>query len=102
MAEAIHIPESSAPTSEFSTLYDNGVDAYSRGQYQQALDYYRQALAIARETECRACEGATLHDIGMVYQAQELYDQALEYHQQALVIAREVGLRVLEEDIQSY
>ncbi|NJL23555.1 MAG: tetratricopeptide repeat protein [Leptolyngbyaceae cyanobacterium SM1_3_5] len=48
-------------------------------EYPRALDYYQQALAIAREIGDRAGEGRTLSNIGLVYADQEEYLQALDY-----------------------
>jgi tetratricopeptide (TPR) repeat protein len=70
-----------------------------RGQYDQALHNYQQALVITREVGNRAGEGTTLNNIGLVYDALGQYDQALETYQQALVIHREVGNRAGEKAV---
>jgi tetratricopeptide (TPR) repeat protein len=72
---------------------------HARGQYDQALQNYQQALVIHREVGNRPMEGATLSNIGETYQAQGQYDQALENFQQALVIIREVGDKASEETV---
>ncbi len=68
----------------------------AQGQYDQALNQYRQALVIRREVGDRAGEGTTLNYIGGIHDSQGQYDQALNQYQQALVIAREVGDRTGE------
>ena len=78
------------------TLNNIGLVYDDQGRYEEALAYYQQALAIAREVGDRAEEGTTLHNIGGVYHAQGRYEEALAYHQQALAIAREVGDRAGE------
>ena len=47
------------------------------GQYQQALDYFHQSLAIRREIGDRQGEGIDLNDIGRVYGTLGQYQQAL-------------------------
>ncbi|MCK4600418.1 tetratricopeptide repeat protein [Candidatus Bipolaricaulota bacterium] len=83
-------------TSELADLLARGHAAYGKGSYEEALNYYKQALVISREVGHRAGEGTTLNNIGLVYCGQGQYDQALEYCKQALVIFREVGDRAGE------
>ncbi len=66
------------------------------GQYQEALDYYQQSLAIDREIRNRAGEGAILNNIGGIYSSLGQYQEALDYLQQSLVIDREIGDRIKE------
>jgi tetratricopeptide (TPR) repeat protein len=73
-------------TSEGTILSDIGVVYGELGQYEEALGYLQQALAIRREVGDRTGEGATLNEIGVVYETQGQYGQALDYLQQALVI----------------
>jgi tetratricopeptide (TPR) repeat protein len=61
-----------------SDLNEKGVTSYRRGQYQEALNYYRQALAIHREVGDRAEEGKTLYNIGRVHEVLGQYGQALK------------------------
>ncbi len=93
---AFQIAKPSATTTEVSQLNERGLDAYNKGQYREALNYYQQALLIAQEKGDWAKKGAMLNNIGTVYKSQGQYDQALEYFQQALVIAREKGDRAGE------
>jgi tetratricopeptide (TPR) repeat protein len=85
-----------APSSTVPDLNERGLAAYTQGQYPEALNYFQQALVIAREVGNRAGEGTTLNNIGLVYQAQGRYDQALQNYQQALVVSREIGNRAGE------
>ena len=66
---------------------------YSLGQYQQAIEYYQQWLAIAREIGDRGGEANSLGNLGNAYYSLGQYQQAIEYHQQSLAIAREIGDR---------
>jgi tetratricopeptide (TPR) repeat protein len=80
----------------YQILLDSGTDAIDIGQYDEALNYYNQALVIAREVGDRVGEGDTLTYIGFVYKAKGQHDQALEYYNQSLVIYREIGDRTRE------
>ena len=66
------------------------------GELQRALEYFGQALPIAREVGDRAGEAVTLNNIGGVYHGLGEPRRALEYYGQALPIAREVGDRAGE------
>src|ERR1700730_18448721 len=59
------------------------------GEYEQALGYLQQALAIRREID-RKGEGRTYRNMGTVYEVMGQADSALEYYKQALTIAQEV------------
>ncbi len=80
-----------SPSKDQETLLTKGIDAYGNGLYPEALNYFRQALVIAREVEDRVNEGTILHHVGNVYTSQGRHRQALENLRQALVIRREVG-----------
>ena len=69
-------------------------NAYSDlGQVERAIEYYEQALAIAREIGDRRGEGADLGNLGTAYLTLGQVERAIEYYEQALVIAREIGDR---------
>jgi tetratricopeptide (TPR) repeat protein len=93
------IEEDLSPSSKAFDLHKRGSSSYNQGQYEEALNYYQQALVITREVGDRTGEGTTLNNIGAAYQARGQYDQALQNYQQALVIHREVGNRVMEGTI---
>ncbi|MEO0405852.1 MAG: tetratricopeptide repeat protein [Cyanobacteria bacterium P01_A01_bin.135] len=66
------------------------------GQYQTAIEYHEQALAIMREIEDRAGEGITLGNLGVVYEILSQYQEAIDLYEQRLAIAREVDDRTGE------
>jgi tetratricopeptide (TPR) repeat protein len=64
---------------------------YSIGEYQKALEYYKEALSIAQAIKDKAGEGATLNNISSIYYARGDLDRALKYLEQSLEIQRAVG-----------
>jgi tetratricopeptide (TPR) repeat protein len=63
------------------------------GDRQRALEYYGQALPIAREVGDRAGEAAALNNIGLAYDGLGERRRALEFYGQALPIRREVAVK---------
>jgi tetratricopeptide (TPR) repeat protein len=71
----------------------------SIGQYQEALKFHQQSLAIQREIGVaegtrsdRNGEANSLNNLGNVYQSLGQYQEALEFYQQSLEIEREIGV----------
>ena len=65
---------------------------------RKAIEYYEQALDIAREIGDRRGEGADLGNLGNAYSDLGEARKAIEYYEQALAIAREIGDRRGEGD----
>ncbi|MDW8293667.1 MAG: tetratricopeptide repeat protein, partial [Anaerolineae bacterium] len=70
-----------------------GIAYTALGQAARAIEYYQQALAIAREIGDRRSEGAWLGNLGNAYGDLGQVARAIEYYQQAFAIAREIGDR---------
>jgi tetratricopeptide (TPR) repeat protein len=71
--------------------------AYSNlGQVERAIEYHKQALAIAREVGDRRSEGYQLGNLANVYHDLGQMERAIECHQQALAIARVIDDRYVE------
>jgi tetratricopeptide (TPR) repeat protein len=70
-----------------------GILHYTLGEMRRAIEYYEEALAIAREIGDRRGEGADLGNLGNAYSALGEVARAIDYYQQALEIAREIGDR---------
>jgi len=66
------------------------------GQYQKAIEFHQQSLAIAREIGDRFGESRSLNTLGLAYKSLGQYQKAIEFHQQSLAIAREIGDRLGE------
>jgi tetratricopeptide (TPR) repeat protein len=82
---------------EGSHLGKLGVAYHHLGQVEQAIVYYDQVLAIAREIGFRYGEEWHLGRLGGAYRDLGQLEQAIEYLDQALVIAREIQDRAGEE-----
>ena len=64
---------------------------YQLGNAKKAIDYYEQALKIAREIGDIRNEGADLGNLGNAYSTLGDAKKAIDYYEQALKIAKEVG-----------
>jgi CHAT domain-containing protein/Tfp pilus assembly protein PilF len=62
-----------------------------QGEYAKALNYYQQALVIAKELNNPEHQVATLNNIGKVYTRLGEYTKALEYLSHALVIGKDLS-----------
>ena len=72
---------------EIGLIYD------ARGEYDEALEYYRQSEEISKEGGDRAGLAPIYNNIGEIYRARGEYDEALEYYRQSEEIRKEVGDR---------
>jgi len=67
-------------------------NAYSAlGDAKKAIDYFEQALKIAREIGDRRGEGNRLGNLGLAYRALGDAKKTIDYFEQGLKIAREIG-----------
>jgi len=77
--------------SEAYALLNMGRVSRRLNEYKKALDCYKQALAIQRETGNRGHEAETLDEMGALAAAEGDYQKALELHKQAIEIQHTVG-----------
>ncbi len=70
-----------------------GIVAQEQRQWDQAENYFQQALKIKIEFEDRYSQASTYHQLGIVAQEQRQWNQAEHYYQQALHIKIEFGDR---------
>ena len=66
---------------------------HSIGQYDEAKEYFKEALLITTEIDNREGEGSCYANLGSVFESLGQYDKAKEYLQKALVIATEIDHR---------
>jgi tetratricopeptide (TPR) repeat protein len=69
-----------------SILHQLGMVAQEQRQWEQAEQYYQQALEIKKEFNARYEQAGTLHQLGRVAQEQRQWEQAREAFLQALEI----------------
>lgn len=62
-----------------------------RGQFEDALVYYKQSLAISEGISDMNSMAKTLNNIGVVYSNLGNFSKALDYHLRSLVIKEEIG-----------
>ena len=74
-----------------ASLTSLGNAYHSLGQYQQAIQYHQQSLAIDIETGDRNGEATSYIGLGSAYLSLGQYQQAIQYHQQSLAIFTEIG-----------
>ncbi|MEW5717494.1 MAG: tetratricopeptide repeat protein [Chloroflexota bacterium] len=61
------------------------------GNFDDALPYLKQSLAIRQQIGDKAGEGTTLNNISALYHAQGDYETALTYLKQSLAISQQIG-----------
>jgi tetratricopeptide (TPR) repeat protein len=84
------------PEWESSTLGNLGIAYHQLGEYQRALSYHQQALAIDKTLGDRLQEARTLGNIGNVYNLLGDHRRALTHYEQCLQISSELGDRLIE------
>jgi tetratricopeptide (TPR) repeat protein len=83
--------QSGDKVSEGTMLNNIAAIYHAQGDYDTALGYLKQSLAIMQQIGNQAGEGTTLNNISQIYFAQGDYDTALGYLKQSLVIRQQIG-----------
>jgi tetratricopeptide (TPR) repeat protein len=78
---------------EAKRLYDQGLDAYRMGDYEEALEALVRAREFYAESGNRVKEAEALNDAGVVCIQLEEWDQAKRYLDEALIIREALGER---------
>ncbi len=81
-----HLDKKECRRLKAGTYHQLGNVAYEQRQWEQAEQYYQQALQIKIEYNDRYAQASTYHQLGMVAQEQRQWEQAREYFLQALEI----------------
>ncbi len=81
------------PDSQATNLASLGLACHYLGQVDKAIEFYVQALFIAREVGDHAREGRYLGDLGHAYFDLGRFEQAVRFYEAALAITREIGDR---------
>jgi tetratricopeptide (TPR) repeat protein len=85
------VPDRSREAAAF--LHQLGMVAQQRGSYEEALEWYRKALAIAEELGNRAGMAGSYHQLGNVSYLRGSYEEALDWYRKSLAIREELGNR---------
>ncbi|NES17928.1 MAG: CHAT domain-containing protein [Symploca sp. SIO3E6] len=88
------IGESSAqnpPEAEAEKLFQQGIQDFQAGQFQDASHCWQQALTLYRQLGNRQGEAQCLGNLGNIFYQLQDYEQAIKYHKQDLSVAREIG-----------
>jgi len=64
---------------------------HDKGELDQALKYYEEALAISREIGDQWVVASSLSNLGSIYHDRGELDKALRHHEQALAMSRDNG-----------
>lgn len=72
-----------------------------RGQWEESIQDYNQALLLFQENGDRRSEAITLNNLGQIYADLGQRDKALNYYEQALPLSRVGGDRTVEAAILS-
>ncbi|HEX6289577.1 MAG TPA: tetratricopeptide repeat protein [Herpetosiphonaceae bacterium] len=94
--QSLNAAEQNDPSGRAGALGSLGYAYAEQGSLTQALDYYHQALEIARALGARQTESELLGNLGNSYVKLGRSDQALSSFEEALAIAREIGARDFE------
>jgi tetratricopeptide (TPR) repeat protein len=92
-------PSSSDPesnrnaASQMNILIQLGSAYFSLSEFNQAIDFYDQALLLARKLGDRNGESASLGNLSSAYGSLGQYQQAIQFFQQSLQISKEIGDR---------
>jgi len=80
-------------------LNNSGMKCNLSGQCNEAIEYYKQALAIVKEHGKKDLIALQLQSIGSVYWGAGRYDKAIEYYEQVLAIQKELGSREIKNTL---
>ena len=90
LTEAVLVKNIS-PVRNAKAMNSLGVLGLSVGDYETALAYLQQSLAIQQKIGDTSGEGTTLNNISQIYDARGDYETALGYLQQSLAIHQQIG-----------
>jgi signal transduction histidine kinase len=65
-----------------------GLNEYSTGNYEQAIDHYYHALDHAEQSGDSMQISKANHNLGMVYDELEDYDEAIHYYQKSMLVSQ--------------
>lgn len=78
-------------TGKVDALNTIGLNHRSHGDYNAALENYRQAKVLAESVDYKVGLGHSLNSIGVVYDFMGDFDKALKYYYQSLALKEQIG-----------
>ena len=78
---------------EIFDLYSKGKDARSLGKYQQSIEFFQKAVALARGIQSREHEVKCLRQMSVNYWEQNKFKEFFDMNSEAQKIAREINHR---------
>ncbi len=72
-------------------LLYGGVNYWSMGSYDQAIEYYHKSIKIAEEIDDKKISTFNLNNLGMIYHQMGNYEKALQNYSKASIIMKELG-----------
>ncbi|MFB7663153.1 tetratricopeptide repeat protein [Kitasatospora sp. NPDC056138] len=81
------------PTGERRMLTSGGIELYNSGEYDMAIHWFEQALAMARTIDDRRTEAQALHGIGQAHHLAGRPAEAVAFFRRALTLREEIGHR---------
>jgi tetratricopeptide (TPR) repeat protein len=82
--------------SSVEELIEKGNNANERSEFKNAIEFYEQALALARESEDRGGESLALGRLGNPHYSLGEVNVAINYYKEALDIARDIDDKINE------
>jgi tetratricopeptide (TPR) repeat protein len=87
------------PQEQIAKIGNEGHAARDKGDLNQAIQYYEQALDLSRKLEDRGNELTWLHNLANAFAVVGQQSRAVDYYLQALKISQEIGDRRTEASI---
>lgn len=75
---------------EAQALFTLGSVSRMKTEYEQAISYYEQSLAILSELNDEKLQVQILSQLGLVFTKTSEFDKAIDYYQQSLALARKI------------
>ena len=85
------LAEANNPQIKADALNQIGKQYHHLGQYDTALDFLKQSLAIQQQIGDKSGEGTSLNNISQIFKARGDYDNALDFLKQSLAIRQQIG-----------
>ncbi|MFB2982456.1 CHAT domain-containing protein [Microseira sp. BLCC-F43] len=83
--------KSSNRLNKINYLHNMGNFCWFVGQYQKAIEYYQNSLALTQKIGDIIGKATSINNLGNAHYSLEQYQQAIKYYRQSLAIAKSIG-----------